>query len=148
MTWIFNNSLWVWYPSLGTHYYFWQSGALAVESHQVFCAIVGEQFDCWVWIPKYFEYSNYFYFLLIVLNSCIYLFILFIFVYLFILFCLLFYFIYFILIANLFLFVFILSSNLFYFICFNFLKKKILCYSSESLSQRPIIIWSRDWNGS
>jgi len=33
-TWLFNCSLWVRYPSLGTHYYFWQHGAFAVKSHQ------------------------------------------------------------------------------------------------------------------
>jgi len=33
-TWLFNCSLWVQYPSLRTHYYFWQRGTLAVKSHQ------------------------------------------------------------------------------------------------------------------
>jgi len=33
-TWLFNGSLWVRYPSLRTHYYFWKRGALAVKSHQ------------------------------------------------------------------------------------------------------------------
>ena len=32
-TWLFNCSLWVRYSSLGTHYYFWQRGALAIKSH-------------------------------------------------------------------------------------------------------------------
>jgi len=45
-TWLFNCYLWVRYPSLGTHYYFWQRGVLAVKSHQGFGT--GEQFDFWV----------------------------------------------------------------------------------------------------
>jgi len=31
VTWLFNCSLWIQYPSLGTNYYFWQHSALAVE---------------------------------------------------------------------------------------------------------------------
>jgi len=30
-TWLFNCSLWVWYPSLGTKYYFWQHDALVIK---------------------------------------------------------------------------------------------------------------------
>jgi len=33
-TWLFNCSLWVRYPSLGTHYYFWQRSALKVISNE------------------------------------------------------------------------------------------------------------------
>jgi len=34
-TWLFNCSLWVWYPSLETNYYFWQC-AFAVEKSSIF----------------------------------------------------------------------------------------------------------------